>query len=530
MSRHPSILVAALVASFVLVGAGGGDAARAQAEAPDPAMPARPPADAAAKQKPAKAAKPKAAKPAKNNAAKKGAKPDEAAAGAAGAEGDAPPPPGSLAGEAPVDPYAAPTEPVAATAVTVPPRLGIGDVAAMQGLFAVQRLDGWLLHDEKGENAVGLELTTPAYRPEHVWYYFLPSSGEPVLISHQADAAAFEKLGGRKVAYATAKELQQALRATLKGKKSVAMELRASEKVGGKPEVEPRSRTVLKALKISVVSSDHLVQYTTAVWGSGGHLDHHIAMHHVVELRKDALAFLAKQLRAGAKVTEYELQQRLVRSMGMRNVVGPAPQVAAGVNTADPTYLPAAEGSAVIREGDLVLLGMAVRLDKPDAIFAAQTWMTFVGAKVPERERKLFATVTSARDQAIALIGERFRKRRPLRGNEVDQLVRGVLSKARLDGEDAIGGAGAGGAGGAAQVVPSAASGHSIDTTLDGHGADLVGRDARSLVAGTGVTVAPGLYVTGVLGMRSEVTLFLSPGGPEVTSSPQPELEALLAP
>jgi Xaa-Pro aminopeptidase len=525
MPRPASLSLAALAVSLVLASAGG--AARAQAEAPDPALPPRaaPALPAASKA----AAKKKAKKPAKGKAGGREAAGDGGAAGAAEGAGPAAGATGAAGGEAPVDPYAAPAEPVNAPVVTVPPRLGIGDVAAMQGLFAVQRLDGWLLHDEKGENPVGLELTAPAYRPEHAWYYLLPSSGEPVLISHQADAAAFEKLAGRKVAYASARELQQALRAALKGKKTVAMELRASDKVGGKPEVEPGARGVLKALKVAVVSSEHLVQYTTAVWGEAGRISHHIAAHHLVELRKDALAYLAKQVRAGAKVTEYELQQRLVRGMAVRGVVGPPPQVAAGINTADPAYLPASEGSAVIGEGELVLIGLAARLDKPDAIFAAQTWMAYVGAKAPERATRLFGAVAQARDQAIAVIGERFRKRRPLRGNEVDLLVRAALGKVTLDGAPADGAGAATGAG-AAQLSISAATGHSIDTSLDGHGADLVGRDARGLVAGTGVTIAPGLYVAGELGLRSEVTVFLAPGGPEVTTPAQQELEALLAP
>lgn len=515
------LLVAALFAGPLALSGSAG----AQVEAPDPAMPARP--EPAAPGASGKAGKAAAAKAKAAKAKAKAAKGKGNGNGKAPLPADEPPAPGASGGEAPVDPYAAPVAPIDAPVVTVPPRLGIGDVAAMQGLFAVQRLDGWLLYDRQGESAVALQLTAPAYRPEHAWYYLLPSSGEPVLISHQADAAAFEKLAGRKVAYASAKQMQQALRAALKGKKSVAMELVASAKPGGKPEVEAGSREVLRALRISAVSSEHLVQYTTAVWGEAGHTAHHIAAHHLVELRKDALAFLVKQVRAGTPVTEYDVQQRLVRGMAMRGVVGPAPQVAAGANTADAAYLPAAEQSAAIREGDVVLISLAVRLDRPDGIFAAQTWMAFVGAAAPERVTRLFGAVTQARDQAIALVADRFRKRRPLRGNEVDQLVRGQLAKAGIG----TGGGAASGSGGAGEgATAAAATGHSIDTTLDGHGADLDSKDTRSLVAGTGVTVAPGVYVAGELGVRSEVTLFLAPGGPEVTTPPQPEIQALLAP
>ena len=41
-----------------------------------------------------------------------------------------------------------------------------------------------------------------------------------------------------------------------------------------------------------------LVQFTKAIWGDAGRTAHYVAVHHLVELRKDALAFVAKQRRA----------------------------------------------------------------------------------------------------------------------------------------------------------------------------------------------------------------------------------------
>jgi Xaa-Pro aminopeptidase len=425
-----------------------------------------------------------------------------------------PAPANSREDAAPVDPYANPVGDAVAT-IAVPARLGIGDLAAMQGLLAVQRLDGWLLQDLGAQNSVALRLVAPAGTPQHAWYYLLPVRGEPTVLCHVADAAGFDNLPGKKVTYQGYREQLKSLRDLLKGKKSVAMEVAPNPDVPEASKVDAGARDVLRALKITVVSSDNLVQYTSAVWGEAGRTAHHVAVHHLVELRREALQFLVKQLRAGAPVTEFDLQQRLTRGMVMRGVIGPSPAVAAGVNTAMPTYSPTAEKSAVIREGDLVSIALALKLDKPDGVFAAQTWIAFVGATVPERVSKLFDTVTLARDQAISLIAERYRKRRPLRGYEVDQVARGVIAKAGL-GDRFL-----------------HRTGHSIDTSLDGAGADLDDyevKDHRSLVAGTGVTLGPGVYFSGELGLRSEVTLFLSPSGPEVTTPAQQSVEALLAP
>lgn len=503
--------------------------AAAQAEAPDASRPA--PAAAA---KPAQPSKPRAAAKANAKAKKAPAKkapPVEPA-----------PAPAAAPDEAPVDPYAAPPAPSDQPALVIPPRLSIADATAMQGLFAVQRLDGWLLADRgDGANPVAVQLTLPAYKPAGPWYYLLPASGEPVLLCQPADAAAFDKLAGRKLTFQSDRELTAQLKAVLKGKKTLAMELAAAPastgaaaagegkagKAGKAPKAPPAPkdpvRDALKALKITAVSSDQLVQYTTAVWGQAGHTSHHVAVHHLIELRKDALAFVAKQLRAGAAVTERDVAARIERGMQMRGVVGPAPRVAAGAHTADPSYTPAAEGSAPIQRGDVLSIALAVRLDRPDGIFAAQTWVAFAGEQVPERVVKLFDSVTLARDQAIALIADRARKRRPLRGAEVDALVRGTLGKAGLGAQilhPAGHSIGPGGPGG-----PGASGGAAVGT-----GANLDDKDSRSLVPGTGVTVGPGVYFAGELGVRSEVTLFLSPSGPEITTPAQVEVEALLAP
>ncbi|MBK7534241.1 MAG: aminopeptidase P family protein [Myxococcales bacterium] len=480
------------------------------AEAPDDARPAAPAKAAEAEPasgRPAKAGK--AARPARRPAKAKAPAPTPAT----------PATPAPTSAEVPVDPYASP-ELGDASKVIVPPRLGLGDVAAMQGLLAVQRLDGWLLQDRAGSNPVALRLLALASRPEKPWVYLLPVSGEPSVVCHDSDAAAFDKVAAKRVIYRSDREREQALRALLKGKKSVALEL-----LGGGPrvagggkavvQVPAELRAVFRALRIAAVSSDHLVQYTSAVWGEPGYLAHHVAAHHLMELRKEALAYVAAQVRAGVTVTDYEVQQRLLRNMTMRGVVGPDPSVASGVNTATPAYQPTSKTATPIRVGDLLLLQLAVKVDRPDGVFAAQTWVAFVGETVPERVSSLFAAVAGARDQAVALMAERNRRRQPLRGHEVDAAARALLGKAHPADRFAH------------------ALGHSIDTSLDGAGADLDGfaaKDQRSLVAGTGVTVGPGLYFTGDLGLCSEVTVFLSPSGPQVTTAAQSAVQALLAP
>ena len=407
----------------------------------------------------------------------------------------------------------APTPGDAASAF--PRRVGIADITAVQGLLAVQRLDGWLLFDRDGENPIAVRLVAPDGHPTRPWFYMIPARGAPVALVHSTELRSFDHLAGSKLTYQGYRDLDKQLRAMLKGVKSVAVEYSTKAAVPSVSRVDAGTLEVIRAAGVQVKSSDTLVQFTKAIWGEAGRTAHYVAVHHVVELRKEALAFVAKQLQSGEPVTEYDVQQRIIRGMTMRGLIGAPPVVAAGANTADPYYVPSADKSAAIKRGDLIVLSLAAKLDQPEGIYAVQTWCAVAADAVPEPIAKAFETASLARDQAMALIGDRARKHRPLTGAEVDDATRAFIKKAGLSD----------------RVMHR--TGHSIDNDLQGGGADLDDfevKDSRSLTPGTGFTIGPGLYFPGQFGVRAEVSVYLAPGGPEVTTPAQDEVEALLKP
>jgi Xaa-Pro aminopeptidase len=423
--------------------------------------------------------------------------------------------------EGPQDPYAAPKDiapKVPATASPndapgVPARVGLSDLTAVQGLLAVQRLDGWLLYDRDGSNPIAVRLVSPDGHPQRAWFYMIPARGEPVALVHVSEQRLFDKLPGKKLTYLGYRDLGKQLGQLLKGVKSIAIEYSAKAAVPNISRVDAGTVELIRAAGVSVRSSDTLVQFTKAIWGDAGRTSHYVAVHHLVELRKDALAFIVQRLQAHQPVTEYEVQQRIMHGMVVRGLAGPPPVVAAGVNTADPYYVPTAAKTAPINQGDLIVLGIAVKVDKPEGIYAAQTWCAVADKTVPEAIAKAFNTVSLARDQALVLITDRSRKMRPVTGAEVDDATRAFFKKAAV----------------ASQVMHR--TGHSIDNDLQGGGADLDDfevKDTRILTPGTGFTVGPGLYFPGQFGVRSEVSVYLSPNGPEVTTPAQDDVEALL--
>ena len=155
-----------------------------------------------------------------------------------------------------------------------------------------------------------------------------------------------------------------------------------------------------------------------------------------------------------------------------------------------------------------MLIDLFARLDVPGAPYGDVTWMGVYGEPAPAFLRA-FDAVVAARETGVRTIRDAWREGRTLQGREVDRVVRDQL--------DAAGYAGA--------FVHR--TGHSLGSRHT-HGEavhldDFETRDTRTLRAGIGLTIEPGVYLPG-FGVRSELDLVLGEDGPEVTTGEQSEL------
>jgi Xaa-Pro aminopeptidase len=103
----------------------------------------------------------------------------------------------------------------------------------------------------------------------------------------------------------------------------------------------------------------------------------------------------------------------------------------------------------------------------------------------------VWEAVRDARDAAIRLLRERAPTGQPIRGSEVDDAARAVIASRGYGAEF------------------SHRTGHSIDPR-DIHGSgphidNLESREDRLLIPGVAFSIEPGIYIKGVLGVRSEV-------------------------
>jgi Xaa-Pro aminopeptidase len=173
--------------------------------------------------------------------------------------------------------------------------------------------------------------------------------------------------------------------------------------------------------------------------------------------------------------------------------------VAIGTRAADPHYQAVGAGETIAR-GDLLLIDLWGAY--AGSVAADQTWMGMMGARVDERVQEIWEAVRDARDAALQFLRERFDAGVDVRGFEVDQVARALITD-RGYGERFV-----------------HRTGHSIDTDLHGSGPnldDLETRDDRTLVPGVGFSVEPGIYLPNEIGIRSEVNVYWGPEGPEVT-------------
>ncbi len=373
--------------------------------------------------------------------------------------------------------------------------------------LAADKLDGWLLADWQGENLVALDVVKPR-GPSHRWFYLVTATGEPQLVCHADDAAAFDVR--KPLVYRTWRELDAQLKLLLRGKKRVAMEW--SPRLPALSRVDGGTIDLVRAAGAVPVSSGDLVTMMRARWTDAQLASHRAAAAALAAVKDEAFAAIAH---GNGRVTEYDVQQRALKALAAHGLdAAEPPVVAAGVHTADPGFTPAPERSERIAPGDLVLFSVAARQHGVrDAVYADLTWVGFVGDRVPDEAQHLFAIARDARAAVVALVADRVKKKQPVRGFELDDAARAVAAKAGF-GDRAL-----------------RPAGHALDTHRFGDGPtfdDAATRDERQLLLRTGYVVEPGLYVAGAFGVRVAVDLFLAADGPHlVPDPPQQEIELI---
>ena len=374
---------------------------------------------------------------------------------------------------------------------------------AVQRALSDAQLDGWLLFDFQGTNPIAggvLGLEGFISRRIFVW---IPVKGVPHALGHAIEPGPWSRWPGawQRSTYSSWQSLESQVASMVRGKR-IAMEYSAGDAV---PYLDRVPAGVIEMVKsagaTSIATSGELATQFLAAWNPDHVASHVRAAERIAAIAREAFAMAGSRARTESPMTEFELMtwiQGRFAEAGLNTDHGP--NVSVGANAANPHYEPTAASSPSIAEGDVVLIDLWARETK--GVYADQTWMATVG-QPSARAQEVWDAIRTARDAAIALVQEAARDGRAVRGGDVDDAARAVITE-RGFGE-----------------YFTHRTGHSIDPiSLHGNGPhldNLETREERLLVPGVGFSIEPGIYIPGEIGMRTEVNVYLVPGAAVVT-------------
>ena len=373
---------------------------------------------------------------------------------------------------------------------------------ALQSALAGAGFDGWLLYDFQGLNPVARGMLELKGMTSRRIFVFIPRSGMPVAITHAIEQGPWEDWprDWGKEKYSGWRTLEALIAKTVKGKR-IAMEYSPGDAVPYVDRVPAGVIEMVRNAGAKVESSADLISMFYAVWTVEQRESHERAAQAVATIGQQAIRLAGSRAEGGTPLTEFALQS-WIRERFERGglVTDHGPIVAIGPNAANPHYEPTADATATINRGDILLIDLWAK--EKQGVFADQTWMGSLGTP-SERDMSVWLAVRDARDAAIALLRERVGARKPVRGGEVDDAARAVITE-RGFGEFFI-----------------HRTGHSIDAR-DLHGSgphidNLETREERTLIPGVGFSIEPGVYLDRDVGMRSEVNGFIGTDGLLIT-------------
>ena len=368
-------------------------------------------------------------------------------------------------------------------------------------------LSGWLLYDYRGMNPIVEETLGPlpnVTRPVWVW---VPADGDPLLLASFVDQGRFDHLRIETSLFVNRSTMATKLEAMLRGGGKIAMEYSPGGALPRASKVDAGTLEMVREFGVEVASSADLVQFATQRWTAAQLESHRQAALGLDRIVHDAFAHVGEQM--GSGLTEYELAEFIrerFQEEGLEASEGPV--VAVNQHSSDPHFDPKPEDSVLIARGDWLLIDLWARLPDTDAMYADITWTGFVGEEPGPKHREVFAVVIGARDAALAEIERAFREAEVLRGWQLDKVARDHITRAGYGD------------------YFNHRLGHSLGREAHGNAVNLDSWetfDTRELIPGIAVTVEPGIYLP-QFGVRSEIDVFISETGPEVTTEVQREI------
>lgn len=381
------------------------------------------------------------------------------------------------------------------------------DLDRIQESLRRQNLDAWLFFDHHGRDPLAykvLGLTQPSHVTRR-WYYVIPAHGEPAGLVHRIEPGVIAALPGEQIKYSTWQEQHAGIAVLLGTAKRIAMQYSPLCAVPYVAMVDAGTVELVRSLGVDVRSSAELIQEFEACL-TDLQFESHIEAGQIMDtIRAGAFRLIGQKLGKIDELTVRDWIRDQFHQNGLATDAGPI--VGVNAHAGNPHYDPTPETNQPINHGDLVLIDMWARFDRPNAVFYDITW-TGMSGEPSSRVREVFETVRDARDKAVETVKAAVHSGSEIRGFEVDDAARGhIVSK-----------------GFGKEFVHR--TGHSIGTEVHGAGANmdnLETHDERRLLPGSLFSIEPGIYLED-FGVRAELNMYVTRDSAVTTGEVQHDL------
>ncbi len=376
------------------------------------------------------------------------------------------------------------------------------NLQAIQQELQKAQIDGWLFYDFHNRDAIAarvLQMDASRFASRR-WYYFIPAQGEPQKLVHRIEPWRCDHLPGDKHIYLSWQEQQQKLENILKSCKTVAMQYSPNNAIPYVSIVDAGTVELIRSFGVAIVSSGDLVGKFEAHLTNEDLQSHKEAGEIMQMVKNETFKEIAGRIRAGENPREFEIQAYMHELMRENDMFwGDGPIVAVNEHAADPHFEPTKENSFEMKKGDLVLLDLWAKKNRPGSIFYDITWMGYIGETVPEKPENIFQIAAKARNAALDFVRERFANGIPVHGWEVDDACRKVIVDAGYG------------------KYFTHRTGHNIGEEVHGNGVhidNLETKDERLILPGTCFSIEPGIYIPEEkIGFRTEIDVFVTDAG-----------------
>ena len=366
-----------------------------------------------------------------------------------------------------------------------------------QNYLKKDHIDGWLLYyfDKNNPLAIDFLEIDPKSHLSRRFFYWIPSKGEPVKIVHTIEPHTLDHLPGKKLAYHTKEQLDEALKKVITPYKKIAMEY---SKEGALPYISKVDAGMIEKIRkmgLEVVSSAPFLQYFTCCLNQDQQKGQQKAGTFLDDIAKKAFKLMFEKLEKGEKVTELEVQEFILKHYEKEGFIADfAPTVAFGVHSSDPHYMPTRQTNKALSYDEIILIDCVAKTSEPSSVYADITRMGYSSRLIPQKIQNAFDLILRAQEETFEFISHLLENGQTVRGFEADQVCRKVIEKA-----------------GFAKFFTHR-TGHNLYEKVHGPGAHLDSfetHDDRPLIPLTSFTIEPGLYFPNEFGVRVEYDVFI---------------------